>query len=81
MSWLAKRICRRKGHEWLLSHAAKYISDQPGSEFIPVHDICLRCGEKTVTLPWGECMGEHPLAEHYDAEGGLVEHPSCPGPA
>lgn len=87
MSWLAARICRRKDHDWLLGHALDDggVTHPPpgkrGAEFIPVDDICLRCGARAVTLPWGQCLNGHPLAEHYDDAGGLVSHPTCPGPS
>lgn len=86
MSRFAEARCRRKGHDWLLGHALREgVSTPPagtrGAEFIPVLDLCLRCGAKETTLPWGWCLGDHPLAEHYDAEGELVEHPTCPGPS
>ena len=73
MGKLARRRCRRKGHDWLLSRAANYSPSRPGAEFIPVDDICLRCGARRTTLPWGWCLGDHPIAEHYDPEGNPTE--------
>lgn len=49
-------------------------------EFIVTHDICLRCSEERMIKPWGDCLGGHPIAEHYDEEG--LPHPvgECWGP-
>lgn len=80
--WVTGFRCRRRGHDWLLGYSTVYVSGRPTSEFIPITDICLRCGELDVSLPWGECLGgQHPLAEHYNPDGTLREHPTCPVPS
>lgn len=65
--------CRWRGHDW--------FPDNNPMEFLVVEDICLRhCGTKRVRLPYGECLNKHPIAEHYNAAGDLIEHPLCPRP-
>lgn len=68
-----KFICRIRGHKWLLD-------ERSVSEYVPVPDRCLRCGEKTVYLPWGWCLGGHSLSDHYDDTGKLVVLADCSGP-
>lgn len=68
-----KLFCKVFGHKWFLGRGSF-------SEFVPVPDRCLRCSKKRVVLPWGDCLGEHPLAEHYDEEGRLVLVDGCPHP-
>lgn len=69
---LWKTKCERKGHDWLL-HLQQ--------EFIPSIDVCLRCGKKRKILPWGWCLGGHPIHEHY-LDDSDVPHPvgNCTGP-
>lgn len=67
-----KRRCRRGEHDWFPDLGAK--------EFIPLGDICLNCPAMRMTLPWGQCLGKHPIADHYDQMGQLVPFPNCPGP-
>lgn len=66
--------CRRRGHKWF-----------PGvgsSEFIPLTDICLRCRERRVTLPWGACLGGgHSLSAHYNPDGTARAVEGCGGPS
>jgi len=71
---LARARCRRRGHDWFPGGEAM--------EFIPVEQLCLRCGEKTALLPYGTCLGAggHPLSDHYDAEGHGVVLTECAGP-
>lgn len=64
--------CKRKGHDWFPNLGMR--------EFVPQQDICLRCGTVRTLLPYGTCLGGHPLAEHYDDEGHMVPHRWCPGP-
>jgi hypothetical protein len=66
------RRCRKVGHDW--------FPDIDAGEFLPQMAKCLRCGEETVILPWGQCLTGHPLAEHYNALGEEVPHWHCPGP-
>jgi hypothetical protein len=65
----------RHEHDW-------FPNIEP-SEFLPLVDICLsgRCTARRVSLPYGQCLGGHPIAEHYGVDGSLVPHPVCPGPA
>lgn len=73
MKWpFLSRRCAQRGHDWFPMLAAR--------EFIPVSNVCLRCGEENVMLPWGQCLSGHPIAEHYDAAGQLVTLEECPGP-
>lgn len=67
------RFFRHK-HDW-------FPDLNPPMEFIPTIDICLRswCKARRVNLPWGQCLGGHPIAEHYDAEGELIPHALCLG--
>lgn len=64
--------CERLGHKWM--------PDDGPREFIPVLNICFRCSQVDVRLPTGECLGRHPIAEHYDMNGQIIPHPTCPGP-
>lgn len=69
-------VCRRRGHDW--------FPDEEPREFIPVLNICLRCQQSRVVLPYGECLGGHPLAEHYDLTGwrlGPAENCASGGPS
>lgn len=69
MSQIFKRIqakrCERRGHDWFGRSVSEYVASTA---------ICLRCGVFDYALPWGECLGGHPLAEHYrvDEEGLVV---------
>lgn len=65
--------CERVGHDW-------FPGDEP-REFIPVPVVCLRCQRKKTVLPWGDCLTGHPIAEHYDKDGELIERAGCAGPA
>lgn len=67
-----RALCERRGHDW--------FPDNEPREFIPSATLCLRCGEHKVMLPWGTCLREHPLREHYDEAGKLVLHAYCPEP-
>jgi hypothetical protein len=67
--WHAYKGCRR-GHTW-------FPEPPTAREFIPTMAICLRCTATVWTLPWGECLGGHPIREHYNEAGDLVELPSC----
>lgn len=64
-----RRSCARRGHDWLME-------ERGHSEFVPVLDACLRCGERRVIPPWGLCMCGAPYAEH-ELEGPLPEA-RCP---
>lgn len=62
MKWWHQLVCSYKGDDWLLGSA--------GNEFVPVTDVCTRCGKHRVILPWGDCIGlgvldMHPIAQHY----------------
>lgn len=73
MGAIARWRCRRKGHDWFLNHRQ--------SEFIVLVDLCLRCREKRFTMPYGECLNGHPLADHWDPETGAQRFvPTCAGP-
>lgn len=63
----------RLGHEW--------FPDIEPREFIPVHQICVRCDKPRVLLPWGQCLRDHPIAEHY-WPGTMLAHETstCPAP-
>lgn len=65
--------CALRGHAW-------YATRATAREFVPVRRACLRCGTEDALLPWGSCLGGHPIAEHYDATGHQIVHPSCPSP-
>lgn len=69
---VAAFLCRRRGHDWFPAASAR--------EFIPVMNICLRCGENRYVMPWGQCLGGHPMAEHYDVDsfGELVRFDRLP---
>lgn len=73
MGWWARRQCRHNGHDWW---------PEVCSEFIPTTDVCLRpgCDEIRVHLPTADCLGGHPLTEHYTEWGHPKGHPTCPGP-
>ena len=65
-----KLLCRMKGqHDWLLDHERR--------EFIPMTDVCMRCGHQTQLLPYGRCLGDHPIADHYDQDGHLKDFAPC----
>lgn len=64
-----KTKCERKGHDWFPGVGPR--------EFIPTSDICFRCKAKRTHLPWGQCLGGHPLADHYDMQGTLTKVPGC----
>lgn len=49
--------CNRKGHDW--------FPDEERREFIPVVVTCLRCTATKTMLPYGQCLGGHPMVEHY----------------
>lgn len=66
------RRCKKHGHDW--------FPDDGPREFIPIRNHCLRCGKTDVRLPTGECLGKHPLAEHYNEAGELVPMDTCVGP-
>lgn len=68
----AQRRCARRGHDW--------FPNLGPSEFIVQEDFCLRCAMHRVFLPTGQCLGGHPLADHYDNEGAPVPVAGCPGP-
>jgi hypothetical protein len=67
----ARWRCRRTGHNWF-PHVR--------SEFVVTVDVCLRCRAPRANLPTADCLGGHPLAEHYDQWGDPVAHPRCAGP-
>lgn len=69
--WLTFKGCRH-GHLWFPAMTPR--------EFIPFPQTCLRCTATRVVFPTGECLGRHPIREHYDDHGNLVSHPDCPGP-
>lgn len=65
-----KLLCKIKGeHDW--------FPDNGRSEFIPLAEVCLRCGHQRTLLPFGRCLGDHPIAEHYDKDG-HVKPFDCP---
>lgn len=70
----AKR-CERTGHVWWPC-IGPY-------EFITTQDICSRCGASRIVKPYGQCLGKHPIAEHYDEVGNLIPVETCKagGPA
>lgn len=63
---------------WNCQH--DWFPDLEPSEFLPIGARCLECGASRMYLPYGQCLGGHPLAEHYDEHAEIVEHPTCPGP-
>ena len=67
-------ICRWRDHDW--------FPNLVRSEFLPLQDICLRCGARRTQLPWGQCLGGHPMAEHYQHDP-MVAEPigACAGPS
>lgn len=76
-----KLLCKIKGeHDWLLDHGSDHGARR---EFITVTDVCLRCGHQRTLLPYGRCLGDHPIADHYDQDGHLKSFAPCPagGPA
>lgn len=68
----ARRPVFHRTHEW--------FPDLPASEFLPVRDVCLKCTAERYRPPWGECLGGHPLADHYDGTGEAREVEGCLGP-
>lgn len=52
-----KLRCRLFDHDW--------FPDAEAREFLPVEVRCLRCGAEEVRMPYGQCLGGHPIAEHY----------------
>jgi len=40
---------------------------------MPATSVCLRCPATTITMPYGDCIGGHPIVDHYDFTG--KEHP------
>lgn len=65
-----KLLCKVTGeHRWLLNSERR--------EFVPIVDVCTRCGHQRHLLPWGRCLGEHPLADHYDKEGRVKDFEPC----
>jgi len=73
LAWLTRHLhpCRH-GHQWLLPREAR--------EFLPVTNYCMRCSARETYPPTGMCLGNHPLAEHYDAVGNLIAIDHCRGP-
>jgi hypothetical protein len=75
---LFKSKCERKGHDWFPNLGQR--------EFTSVTDICMRCTESRLLLPYGICLGKsskskfHPLSEHYDADGYPIVVEGCSGP-
>lgn len=65
-----KLICTLFEHDWLLS--------QERREFFPITDVCLRCGHQRALLPYGRCLGDHPIADHYDKDGHVKAFEPCP---
>lgn len=61
---MSRLICWAVGHEWFPSSSPR--------EYIPVFAQCLRCPATQIVLPYGECLGGHPMVEHYDLMG--MEH-------
>lgn len=62
----------------------KWFPDLGRQEFIPVQDVCLRCRAVRTHLPWGECLGGHPIQDHYESGDPMVAEPVlgvCPGPS
>lgn len=62
---MTRLICWLRGHDWFPPIQAR--------EWLPVKSGCLRCSATTLTMPYGECLGGHPVVEHYDLAG--KEHP------
>ena len=67
-----RRRCAKRGHDLFPGEAAR--------EFLPVLNVCLRCKARVAVLPYGLCLGGHPLADHYDADGMPVQLAACAGP-
>jgi hypothetical protein len=65
------RRCR-KGHDWFPGLGKRL--------FIPTEEMCIRCLTTRVLLPSGQCLGDHPIADHYPH--GTTPEPTadCPGP-
>lgn len=61
-------------------HDHTWFPDLGQREFIPMHEVCLKCRASRVLLPWGQCLGGHPIHEHYDQDGELQDVPGCEGP-
>lgn len=61
--------CERTQHDW--------FPPPRSSEFLPVKSTCLRCRTTMTNLPHGECLGGHPLADHYDRDGERVPFVGC----
>jgi hypothetical protein len=56
-------------HDWFPNH--------PPREFIVTTDVCMHCDATRVLMPYGPCLGGHPIAEHFNAEGRMVTVPNC----
>lgn len=72
IGFVARWWCARYQHEWFPGYGHR--------EFIPTTQICLRCHDERTLLPWGQCLGGHPIAQHYDQDGQPFELPNCPRP-
>lgn len=65
---LARRWCRKIGHDWLMrTH---------DSEFMPISDVCMRCGEARVIEPYGQCRCQHGWPYHHALER-ACQAPGC----
>ena len=68
LDWLGFR-CK---HDWFPNHDSR--------EFIVTTDVCLHCDATRVLLPYGYCLNDHPLREHYDEYGRLIQISWCKSP-
>lgn len=62
---MRRLICWFAGHKWFPPVQAR--------EWMPATSVCLRCPATTITMPYGTCLGGHPVVDHYDLDG--KEHP------
>lgn len=66
------RRCERRGHDWFPGHGPH--------QFVACTDVCLHCKATRLHKPWGECLGRHPLAEHYADDGRVLPAALCLAP-
>ena len=61
-------------------HDHDWFPDLGAREFIPMHEVCLKCRAERHLMPWGQCLGGHAIQEHYTQDGELRPLSYCSGP-
>jgi hypothetical protein len=59
--FVRRLVCQFVEHDWFPHPVER--------EYIPTISECLRCDARQVTMPYGSCLGGHPIQEHYDLDG------------